>query len=201
MAADRRLLSVERVVPHRRTGESRFTAGPPGQPDDGRPRRRGPGGAHFTTAAPDYGRDERFQRHYAQAAAGGTAGPSSWPPISGSEADYQAAVRRFAVAATAARTAPRSRGTEAIQVSRADVCASPARTLPRRRRDHGQPDDHHGVHRRQAGRLTFSPTSCSPTGSPAICRHPRRSGGRCGGGLDAVRAGLRDIGLGAGAMS
>ena len=28
-----------------------------------------PNGAHFTTAAPDYGRDETFQRHYAAAAA------------------------------------------------------------------------------------------------------------------------------------
>ncbi len=28
-----------------------------------------PNGAHFTTAAPDYGRDEKFQRHYAEAAA------------------------------------------------------------------------------------------------------------------------------------
>ena len=27
-----------------------------------------PNGAHFTTAAPDYGRDEKFQRHYAEAA-------------------------------------------------------------------------------------------------------------------------------------
>ena len=26
-------------------------------------------GAHFTTTAPDYGRDEKFQRHYAEAAA------------------------------------------------------------------------------------------------------------------------------------
>ena len=28
-----------------------------------------PNGAHFTTAEPDYRRDEKFQRHYAQAAA------------------------------------------------------------------------------------------------------------------------------------
>ena len=27
-----------------------------------------PNGAHFTTAEPDYGRDEKFQRHYAEAA-------------------------------------------------------------------------------------------------------------------------------------
>jgi glutaconate CoA-transferase, subunit A len=55
-----------------------------------------PGGAHFTTAAPDYGRDEKFQRHYASAATD----PATWEEfvqryLSGSEDDYQAAVRRF----------------------------------------------------------------------------------------------------------
>lgn len=54
------------------------------------------GGAHFTTAAPDYGRDEKFQRHYAEVAAS----DDGWAKfvktyLSGSEADYQAAVRRF----------------------------------------------------------------------------------------------------------
>ncbi|PRX51223.1 acyl CoA:acetate/3-ketoacid CoA transferase alpha subunit [Prauserella shujinwangii] len=56
-----------------------------------------PGGAHFTTAAPDYGRDERFQRHYAAAAKD----PDAWPSfvdrfLSGDEAHYQAEVRKFA---------------------------------------------------------------------------------------------------------
>ena len=56
-----------------------------------------PHGAHFTSAAPDYGRDERFQRHYAEAAGS----EESWAEfvstyLSGSEADYQAAVRKFA---------------------------------------------------------------------------------------------------------
>jgi glutaconate CoA-transferase subunit A len=55
-----------------------------------------PNGAHFTTAAPDYGRDEKFQRHYAEAAAS----DESWAGfvetyLSGSEADYHAAVRKF----------------------------------------------------------------------------------------------------------
>ena len=55
-----------------------------------------PGGAHFTTAEPDYGRDEKFQQHYAKAAAE----ESTWAQfvttyLSGSEADYQSAVRRF----------------------------------------------------------------------------------------------------------
>ena len=55
-----------------------------------------PNGAHFTTAAPDYGRDERFQRHYAAAAKD----PDAWPGfvdrfLSGDETYYQRAVARF----------------------------------------------------------------------------------------------------------
>lgn len=96
MAADRRLLSVERVVPT----EELVKTVPPQALLVNRMMVdtvvEAPGGAHFTTAAPDYGRDERFQRHYAQAAAD----ESSWTEfvatyLSGSEADYQAAVRRF----------------------------------------------------------------------------------------------------------
>ena len=37
-----------------------FPASTPDQSDDGRPRGRGPNGAHFTTAEPDYRRDEKF---------------------------------------------------------------------------------------------------------------------------------------------
>jgi acyl CoA:acetate/3-ketoacid CoA transferase alpha subunit len=56
-----------------------------------------PNGAHFTTAAPDYDRDEKFQRHYGEAASS----EKSWRDfvetyLSGSEADYQAAVEKFA---------------------------------------------------------------------------------------------------------
>jgi glutaconate CoA-transferase subunit A len=52
-----------------------------------------PNGAHFTTCEPDYGRDESFQRHYAQSAAD----PALWATftkrfLTGSEAQYQAAV-------------------------------------------------------------------------------------------------------------
>ena len=55
-----------------------------------------PNGAHFTTAEPDYRRDEKFQRHYAEAAGS----DETWQQfvktyLSGSEADYQAAVRKF----------------------------------------------------------------------------------------------------------
>jgi glutaconate CoA-transferase, subunit A len=56
-----------------------------------------PNGAHFTTCEPDYGRDESFQKAYATAAADGDA----WAAfvqryLSGSEAEYQAAVREGA---------------------------------------------------------------------------------------------------------
>ncbi len=96
MAADRRLLSVEKVVPT----EELVNAVPPQALLVNRMMVdhvvEAPGGAHFTTAAPDYDRDEKFQRHYAQAAAD----ESTWAEfvatyLSGSEADYQAAVRRF----------------------------------------------------------------------------------------------------------
>jgi len=97
MAADRRFLSVERVVS---TAEL-VRAAPPQALLVNRMMVdhvvEAPGGAHFTTAAPDYGRDEAFQRHYARAAAD----EDSWARfaetyLSGGEADYQAAVRRFA---------------------------------------------------------------------------------------------------------
>ncbi|SLH18092.1 CoA-transferase subunit alpha [Mycobacteroides abscessus subsp. abscessus] len=56
-----------------------------------------PGGAHFTLAGEDYGRDEKFQRHYVEAAKS----PESWQTfvdtyLAVSEDEYQAAVRRFA---------------------------------------------------------------------------------------------------------
>lgn len=56
-----------------------------------------PGGAHFTLAGDSYGRDEKFQRHYAESAKD----PESWQKfvdrfLSGSEDDYQAAVQKFA---------------------------------------------------------------------------------------------------------
>ncbi|RZL70730.1 MAG: CoA transferase subunit A [Rhodococcus sp. (in: high G+C Gram-positive bacteria)] len=56
-----------------------------------------PNGAHFTLAGDSYGRDEKFQRHYAEAAKT----PETWQQfvdtyLSGSEDDYQAAVKKFA---------------------------------------------------------------------------------------------------------
>jgi glutaconate CoA-transferase, subunit A len=53
-----------------------------------------PHGAHFTTCEPDYGRDEGFQKEYVTAAGS----PETWAEfvgryLSGSEAEYQEAVR------------------------------------------------------------------------------------------------------------
>jgi glutaconate CoA-transferase subunit A len=55
-----------------------------------------PNGAHFTSCAPDYGRDETFQRAYAAAAGD----PDTWRAfsdrfLSGDEDTYQAAVEAF----------------------------------------------------------------------------------------------------------
>jgi acyl CoA:acetate/3-ketoacid CoA transferase alpha subunit len=104
MAAERRYLSVERVVPT----EELVKAVPPQALLINRMMVdhvvEAPGGAHFTTAAPDYGRDEKFQRHYAEAAGS----DESWQQfvatyLSGSEADYQAAVREFEAAREGAK--------------------------------------------------------------------------------------------------
>jgi glutaconate CoA-transferase subunit A len=96
MAAERRYLSVERIV----STEELVGAVPPQALMVNRMMVdavvEAPNGAHFTTNLPDYGRDEKFQRHYAQAATD----VDGWGQfiatyLSGSEADYQAAVRRF----------------------------------------------------------------------------------------------------------
>lgn len=59
-----------------------------------------PHGAHFTSAAPDYGRDEAFQRHYAASAKDQDAWPSFVDRfLSGGEARYQSEVARFREAA------------------------------------------------------------------------------------------------------
>jgi acyl CoA:acetate/3-ketoacid CoA transferase alpha subunit len=96
MAADKRYLSVEQVVPT----DELVKAVPPQALLINRMMVdsvvEAPNGAHFTTAAPDYGRDEKFQHHYAEAAGS----EETWQQfvqtyLSGSEADYQAAVRKF----------------------------------------------------------------------------------------------------------
>ena len=97
MAAKKRFLSVERVV----QTEELVKSVPPQALLINRMMVdtvvEAPNGAHFTTAEPDYKRDEKFQRQYAEAAAS----EESWQEfvttyLSGSEADYQAAVREFA---------------------------------------------------------------------------------------------------------
>ncbi len=108
MAARLRCLSVERVVPT----EELIKAVPPQALLINRMMVdnvvEAPSGAHFTMAEPDYKRDEKFQRHYAEAAAS----DETWQEfrntfLSGGETDYQAAVRRFAAAQAAAREASR----------------------------------------------------------------------------------------------
>ncbi|AGM27177.1 Putative CoA-transferase alpha subunit [Mycobacteroides abscessus] len=96
LAAERRYLSVERVV----STEELVKAVPLQSLLLNRMMVdkvvEAPGGAHFTIGAADYGRDEKFQRHYAEAAGD----PEAWQKfvdtyLSGSEEDYQAAVKRF----------------------------------------------------------------------------------------------------------
>ena len=118
MAAQKRYLSVERVVPT----EELIKAVPPQALLINRMMVdsvvEAPNGAHFTTAEPDYRRDEKFQRHYAEAAAseeslarvredlpvrqrGGV--PSSGPQVQGRPVGEG--------------------GTEVMSVTRAEVCA------------------------------------------------------------------------------
>lgn len=96
MSAERRLLSVEKVV----STEELVKSVVPQQLLINRMMVdvvvEAPNGAHFTTNEPDYRRDEKFQRHYAEAAGS----EETWAEfvktyLSGSEADYQAAVRTF----------------------------------------------------------------------------------------------------------
>ena len=97
LAAKRAYLSCERIVPTAGLAES----GPPQSLLVNRAMVHGvieaPGGAHFTSCAPDYRRDEAFQARYAAAAADA----EEWQRfraeyLAGDEASYQAAVRRFA---------------------------------------------------------------------------------------------------------
>ena len=95
MAAERRYLSCERIVPTERL----LAEGPVHSLRINRFMTDGvveaPGGAHFTSCVPDYDRDEAFQRDYAAAAAE----PDAWAAFSGaylegaSEQEYQEAVR------------------------------------------------------------------------------------------------------------
>src|SRR5437660_2328718 len=96
LAAGRAYLSCERIMPT----ASLAGSGPPQSLLVNRAMVHGvveaPGGAHFTSCVPDYGRDEAFQARYAAAAAE----PADWQRyrtefLDSGEAEYQAAVRRF----------------------------------------------------------------------------------------------------------
>ena len=106
MSAKQRLMSVDRVV----STEELVSSVPPQALLVNRMMVdsvvEAPNGAHFTTAEPDYRRDEKFQRHYAEAAGS----DETWAEfvatfLSGSEDDYQAAVRTFADEQAAAKEA------------------------------------------------------------------------------------------------
>ena len=116
MAAQQRFLSVERVVPT----EELVKSVPPQALLINRMMVdtvvETPNGAHFTTAEPDYKRDEKFQRHYAEAA--------------GSDETWQAVRHHIPVRQRGrlpGRGAEIRRGSEGglevISVSRAEVCA------------------------------------------------------------------------------
>src|SRR6201998_1636527 len=101
MAAERRYLSVERLV----STQELVKAVPPQALLVNRMMvdavAEAPNGAQLHTAAPEYGRDEKFQRHYAEAAST----DEGWQKfvqtyLSGGEAEYQAAVRTFAESAS-----------------------------------------------------------------------------------------------------
>jgi glutaconate CoA-transferase, subunit A len=96
LAADRAYMSCERIVPTAALTDE----GPVQSLLINRSMIAGvaetPNGAHFTSCAPDYGRDEAFQAEYAAAAAA----PEQWEQfrahyLSGDEAAYQAAVADF----------------------------------------------------------------------------------------------------------
>lgn len=96
MSAQRRFLSVEKIVP---TEELMAASIPQTQIINRMMVDKvveAPNGAHFTIGAADYGRDEKFQRHYAEAAKS----DETWAEfkatyLSGSEDDYQTAVAKF----------------------------------------------------------------------------------------------------------
>ena len=166
MAAEKRFLSVERVVLDRRVDQGRSAAGTLINRMMVDAVVEAPNGAHFTTAEPDYRRDEKFQRHYAEAAGvrrdvGGVRRDLSVRErgrLPGGRAQVHGRPRR-----------PRSELRDPCRGVRRRV----RRTVPRRRRDHGQPDDHHGVDRRPAGPADVLPRHpADRRRGPADRRHP-----------------------------
>ena len=194
MAAQRRFLSVEKVVLHRGTGEIGSAAGTAGQPDDGR--QRGRGARSAPTSPPP---------SPITAATRSSSATTPRPP---------APTRRWAefVSDLPVRQRGRLPGRGAqVRRERLRRRRSPSdfrdpgrgvrrrlrRTVPRRRRDHGQPDDDDRVDRRPAGPADVLPRHrADRRRGPADRRHPRHRRRRRDRGLDAVRPRLRDAGLG-----
>ena len=187
MAADRRYLSVEKVVP-----TEELVKAVPRQAmivnrmmvDDVV---EAPGGAHFTTGAADYGRDEKFQRHYAESA-------KSAEIVGAVRADVLVGQRRR----LPSRGAAIRHGGIVIHASRAEVCVIACAELFR---DVGEimvsPMTTVASIGARLARLTFAPDILLTDGEALLLAgHPRtRCGGR-GRRLDAVRPGVRDTGLG-----
>jgi glutaconate CoA-transferase, subunit A len=95
-AADRSFLSCERIVPT----AGLLASGPVQSLLVNRAMVDGvveaPGGAHFTSCVPDYGRDEAFQAEYVKSAASDEAWQRFQADyLAGDEAAYHEAVRRF----------------------------------------------------------------------------------------------------------
>ena len=189
MAAEKRFLSVERVV----ATEELVKSVPPQALLINRMMVdavvEAPNGAHFTTAEPDYRRDEKFQRHYAEAA--------------GVRRDVAAVRRHLPVRQRSRLPGRRAQVREAqeaqvISVTRAEVCAVACAELFR---DAGEimvsPMATIVSIGARLARLTFSPDIVLTDGEARLLAdtpaHRRRRRDR---GLDAVPPGLRDAGLG-----
>ncbi len=134
-AAEKAYLSCERIVPTAELGEADLT------------RQRiarwmvsgvveAPNGAHFTSCAPDYERDESFQKEYATAAKD----PDAWAQF---RATYLDVARRARLPGRRRRPEPRHalpRRRPRERHPRRGLRDRLRRGLPGRRRDPGQPD-------------------------------------------------------------
>ena len=165
-----------------------------------------PGGAHFTSCVPDYGRDEAFQREYAAAAAeSGRLAAFRAAYLAGDEAGYQEAVQRF-TRARAAGCAEAGEPPMSAERRRPgpSLRGRVRRGLARRRRDPGQPDGHDPDARAPGWPGSPSrPTCCSPTARPIAASAPgdARRSSRAGCPYRAVftivAAGRRHVMMGA----
>ncbi|ETB31895.1 hypothetical protein N602_30985 [Mycobacterium avium subsp. hominissuis 10-5606] len=176
MAADKRFLSVERVV----STQELVKAVPPQALLVNRMMVdavvEAPNGAHFTTAAPDYGRDEKFQRHYAEAA-------STGGRLATVRANLPVRQRRR----LPGRGSRIRRGGRQVTSTRAEICAVACAELFR---DAGEimvsPMTNMASVGARLARLTFSPDILLTDGEAQLLADTRRSV-RPGVEVDAVR--------------